>query len=81
MTALYLAAVVPLVFLNGFFVATEFALVGVRRSRITPPPEPATAPGGGTAGEGASALPACLTVAGTAALSHLSSRVAPFFGV
>ncbi|HEX8499490.1 MAG TPA: hemolysin family protein [Pyrinomonadaceae bacterium] len=34
LTALYLLAIVLLVFLNGFFVAAEFALVGVRRSRI-----------------------------------------------
>ena len=34
LTALYLVAIVLLVFLNGFFVAAEFALVGVRRSRI-----------------------------------------------
>ena len=34
MTALALAAVVILVVLNGFFVAAEFALVRVRRSRI-----------------------------------------------
>ena len=34
LTALYLLTVVLLVFLNGFFVAAEFALVGVRRSRI-----------------------------------------------
>ena len=34
LTALYLFAVVVLVFANGFFVAAEFALVGVRRSRI-----------------------------------------------
>lgn len=33
-TAVGLAAVVFLVLLNGFFVATEFALVAVRRSRI-----------------------------------------------
>ena len=33
-TALGLIAVVVLVLLNGFFVATEFALVAVRRSRI-----------------------------------------------
>src|SRR5829696_392697 len=34
MTALLLVAVVLLVLLNGFFVAAEFALVRVRRSRI-----------------------------------------------
>ena len=34
MTALYLLLVLFLVLANGFFVATEFALVGVRRSRI-----------------------------------------------
>ena len=34
LTALYLLTVALLVFLNGFFVAAEFALVGVRRSRI-----------------------------------------------
>jgi CBS domain containing-hemolysin-like protein len=34
LTALYLAAIVLLVFANGFFVAAEFALVGLRRSRI-----------------------------------------------
>jgi CBS domain containing-hemolysin-like protein len=34
MTVLALVAVVVLVFLNGFFVAAEFALVRVRRSRI-----------------------------------------------
>lgn len=33
-TALYFAAVLLLVLANGFFVASEFALVGVRRSRI-----------------------------------------------
>jgi CBS domain containing-hemolysin-like protein len=33
-TALFLAAVLVLVLLNGFFVAAEFALVRVRRSRI-----------------------------------------------
>jgi magnesium and cobalt exporter, CNNM family len=33
-TVLYLALVFFLVFANGFFVASEFALVGVRRSRI-----------------------------------------------
>ncbi|MBA3890000.1 MAG: DUF21 domain-containing protein, partial [Gemmatimonadaceae bacterium] len=32
--AFRLAAVVVLVLLNGFFVAAEFALVAVRRSRI-----------------------------------------------
>ncbi|HEX8557357.1 MAG TPA: hemolysin family protein [Pyrinomonadaceae bacterium] len=34
LTALYLLTIVLLVLLNGFFVAAEFALVGVRRSRI-----------------------------------------------
>jgi CBS domain containing-hemolysin-like protein len=34
MTALYILVVFALVFANGFFVASEFALVGVRRSRI-----------------------------------------------
>ena len=34
LTALYLFAVVLLVLANGFFVAAEFALVGLRRSRI-----------------------------------------------
>jgi magnesium and cobalt exporter, CNNM family len=34
LTALYLLAVLLLVLANGFFVAAEFALVGVRRSRI-----------------------------------------------
>src|SRR5829696_8447374 len=34
MTALYLLLVLFLVLANGFFVASEFALVGVRRSRI-----------------------------------------------
>jgi CBS domain containing-hemolysin-like protein len=33
-TVLYLTAVLLLVLTNGFFVASEFALVGVRRSRI-----------------------------------------------
>lgn len=33
-TVLYIAIVFLLVFANGFFVASEFALVGVRRSRI-----------------------------------------------
>src|SRR5262245_39882468 len=33
-TVLYLALVFFLVFANGFFVASEFALVGVRRSRV-----------------------------------------------
>ena len=33
-TALYIVLVFLLVFANGFFVASEFALVGVRRSRI-----------------------------------------------
>lgn len=34
LAALYLLVVVLLVLVNGFFVASEFALVGVRRSRI-----------------------------------------------
>src|ERR671912_419794 len=34
MTALYIALVFFLVLANGFFVASEFALVGVRRSRV-----------------------------------------------
>ena len=34
MTALYLLLVLSLVLANGFFVASEFALVGVRRSRV-----------------------------------------------
>src|SRR5918993_326048 len=34
MSALYIVLVVFLVLANGFFVASEFALVGVRRSRI-----------------------------------------------
>ncbi|MCA1618955.1 MAG: hemolysin family protein [Acidobacteria bacterium] len=34
LTALYLVAIVLLVLANGFFVAAEFALVGLRRSRI-----------------------------------------------
>jgi CBS domain containing-hemolysin-like protein len=34
LTLLYIVIVFLLVFANGFFVATEFALVGVRRSRI-----------------------------------------------
>ena len=34
LTAIYILVVILLVFLNGFFVAAEFALVGVRRSRI-----------------------------------------------
>ncbi len=34
MTAVMLLGVLLLVFINGFFVAAEFALVGVRRSRI-----------------------------------------------
>jgi CBS domain containing-hemolysin-like protein len=34
MTALYLLLVLVLVLANGFFVASEFALVGVRRSRV-----------------------------------------------
>src|ERR687895_746423 len=34
MTALLLVAVLVLVLLNGFFVAAEFALVRVRRSRM-----------------------------------------------
>src|SRR5918997_4156689 len=33
-TALYIALVFLLVLANGFFVTSEFALVGVRRSRI-----------------------------------------------
>lgn len=33
-TVLYIVTVFVLVFANGFFVASEFALVGVRRSRI-----------------------------------------------
>jgi CBS domain containing-hemolysin-like protein len=33
-TALYVLLVIVLVLANGFFVASEFALVGVRRSRI-----------------------------------------------
>ena len=33
-TALYVLIVLVLVCANGFFVASEFALVGVRRSRI-----------------------------------------------
>src|SRR5215213_4443002 len=33
-TALYLLTVLFLVLANGFFVASEFALVGVRRSRV-----------------------------------------------
>jgi CBS domain containing-hemolysin-like protein len=33
-TALYLLLVLFLVPANGFFVASEFALVGVRRSRV-----------------------------------------------
>ena len=33
-TVLYIALVFLLVFANGFFVASEFALVGVRRSRV-----------------------------------------------
>ncbi|MFS8084350.1 MAG: hemolysin family protein [Acidobacteriota bacterium] len=33
-TILYIATVFLLVFANGFFVASEFALVGVRRSRV-----------------------------------------------
>lgn len=33
-TVLYLALVFFLVLANGFFVASEFALVGVRRSRV-----------------------------------------------
>ena len=33
-TALYLLLVLLLVLANGFFVASEFALVGVRRSRV-----------------------------------------------
>jgi CBS domain containing-hemolysin-like protein len=34
LTILYILLVFVLVFANGFFVASEFALVGVRRSRI-----------------------------------------------
>jgi CBS domain containing-hemolysin-like protein len=34
LTAFYIIAIFLLVFANGFFVAAEFALVGVRRSRI-----------------------------------------------
>ena len=34
LTALYLFAIILLVLANGFFVAAEFALVGLRRSRI-----------------------------------------------
>ncbi len=34
LSAIYIASIFVLVFLNGFFVAAEFALVGVRRSRI-----------------------------------------------
>src|ERR687887_515270 len=34
LSALYVLVVFLLVFLNGFFVAAEFALVGVRRSRV-----------------------------------------------
>ncbi|MGB7926110.1 MAG: hemolysin family protein [Pyrinomonadaceae bacterium] len=34
LTALYIVTIFLLVFANGFFVAAEFALVGVRRSRI-----------------------------------------------
>ena len=34
LTVLYVLVVFLLVFLNGFFVAAEFALVGVRRSRV-----------------------------------------------
>ncbi|HSB26826.1 MAG TPA: CNNM domain-containing protein, partial [Pyrinomonadaceae bacterium] len=34
LTLLYLFLVLFLVFANGFFVASEFGLVGVRRSRI-----------------------------------------------
>ena len=33
-TFIYIVIVFFLVFANGFFVASEFALVGVRRSRI-----------------------------------------------
>jgi putative hemolysin len=33
-TAFQLLAVIVLVLLNGFFVATEFSLVSVRRTRI-----------------------------------------------
>ena len=34
LTAVYILLVLVLVLANGFFVASEFALVGVRRSRI-----------------------------------------------
>ena len=34
LTAASLLAVVALVFANGFFVASEFALVAIRRSRV-----------------------------------------------
>src|SRR5439155_13899072 len=34
LTVLYIVVVFLLVFANGFFVASEFALVGVRRSRV-----------------------------------------------
>src|SRR5919206_2426358 len=34
LSAIYIVSIFVLVFLNGFFVAAEFALVGVRRSRI-----------------------------------------------
>ena len=34
LTFVYILIVLFLVFANGFFVASEFALVGVRRSRI-----------------------------------------------
>ena len=33
-TLLYIVLILILVFANGFFVASEFALVGVRRSRV-----------------------------------------------
>src|SRR5678816_2333767 len=33
-TLLYIVLILVLVFANGFFVASEFALVGVRRSRV-----------------------------------------------
>jgi len=34
LSAIYIVSIFVLVFINGFFVAAEFALVGVRRSRI-----------------------------------------------
>ncbi len=33
-TLVYVVVIILLVFVNGFFVAAEFALVGVRRTRI-----------------------------------------------